>query len=151
DARAEREDLGHGQACAAQAGAEVFSLEPLDGEGGLSLGRIPVRDEADDGWGRDAGEDLCFSVEALGLQRAMLVEDLERDRAPGEAVVRAVDLAHAPRAGEALDLEAIGDGAPGLHGGRVSSGEVRRSTLSMIAPRGVAAASIRADTRRRAQ
>src|SRR5690606_32675138 len=48
-------------------------------------------------------------LEALGVARERSVENLHGDRLAGHLVARAKDLAHAPGADEALDLEAFGN------------------------------------------
>ena len=61
----------------------------------------------------DPREDLGLAREARLV--ALAVDDLERDDAAGQAILRAVDAAHPAGAGEALDLESVGDDDAGAH------------------------------------
>ena len=91
---------------ARDARGERLALEPLHRDVELAARAQPVVDVAHDGGVAQRREHPRLAPEALQQLGAGAREQLERDRLAGLAIARAVDDAHAPLAGQALDLEA---------------------------------------------
>jgi hypothetical protein len=58
---------------------------------------------------RDRARFAAKALDVILVLRELLVQDLERDRALEQAVVRTEDTRHAPRADELLQLVPLGD------------------------------------------
>src|SRR4051812_43807654 len=73
-------------------------------------------DVADDAGMLEGGEGMGLPREAERAAGGHAGEDLERDRAAGEPIDRAVDMPHPAGRGGSLYLEAAGDDVPRAHG-----------------------------------
>ena len=93
-------------AAALQPGLEGLPVQPLHGEVGLPLPRLPVGHVAHHAGVAQRREQADLAGEAPPGGGALVVEHLERDRVAGEAVVGLVHAAHATGPGEVEDVEA---------------------------------------------
>jgi hypothetical protein len=103
---------------------ELLEILPLDvlEDDELALVVLAAVDHGDDVRVRELGDRPGLPAEALevlGVLAVALVEDLQRDLALEQAVVRAVDRRHSAAADELLELVAARDHLPGHREGRL--------------------------------
>src|SRR5262249_22610570 len=133
DARRERDALDDAEPDAREARGERLAREPLHGEVGLAVRRHAMGDVAHDARVHERGEGLRLPGEAERTAGGHAGEDLERDRAAGEAVNRAVDMPHPAGRDGSLYLEAVGDDVPRAHG-VISIGALRGEVYASADP-----------------
>ena len=114
----DRERLVERQTGAREALTEVLAFEPLHRDVGTASLGDAVRDVLHDPRVAHLGEDLRLAAEALGVARRRM-QDLDGDRAAGESIASAKDLAHSARADQLLDLETVCDDLVADHSPRV--------------------------------
>ena len=88
---------------------EVLAVQPLHRDVALAAVGDAVGDVADDGRVNEARQDRRLLVEPLRLAGLAARQDLDGHRGPGGEIARAVDRAHASRAGLGEEVEAAGD------------------------------------------
>ena len=101
--------LAEAQGAAAQALAEVLSIEPLHRQVGLARGGAAVRDVRDDVRVAQRREDLGLAREVLGDERRarVAVQELQRRGSALDPIAGPVDHGHTAFAHGGLDDEAL--------------------------------------------
>ncbi|MEJ7732564.1 MAG: hypothetical protein WKG00_25585 [Polyangiaceae bacterium] len=89
--------------------AQRLALQPLHGQPGQALVGEPVGHVADDARVAEPGEHRRLAREAHRVLVALDLEDLDGHHLAALPIARAIDVAHAARAGAALDLEPLHD------------------------------------------
>ncbi len=101
--------LGDGRVLAREPRRQVLAVEPLHRDEARAAVGDAVGDVTDDRRVSELGQDRRLLVEALRLAHLAAGEDLDRDRRAGREIARAVDRAHAARAGLGEKVEPPGD------------------------------------------
>ncbi len=109
--------------------AEVDAVEPLHRQEALAVRGLAVGDVRDDVRVAQLREDAGLAGEAFGLVGAAdaVMQQLEGHQLAAVAVTRAKHGAHAAAAGDALDLESIGDHGAGRERAHRGVAVVRRA------------------------
>jgi hypothetical protein len=98
-----------------QALVQILALEPLHGEERAALGGEAVAEVAHDAGVVELGEDPRLALEPARVIERELPEQLDGRWAPALAVEAAIDGAHGPDAGDALDDESSCDDVAWAH------------------------------------